>query len=120
MSQETLLILALIVWLVPLADFAVLIFFHKRLPRSGDWFGTSILFAALALSLTILFTKLNYYHDQTLQATFTWVNFGNVPGIGATANRSWLHDRQCRCNYACCGLYCQFTCAFVFYRLYEG
>ena len=83
MSQETLLTLALIVWLVPLVDFAVLIFFHKRLPRSGDWFGTLILFAALALSLAILFTKLNYYHDQTLQATFAWVNFGNVPGIGA-------------------------------------
>jgi NADH-quinone oxidoreductase subunit L len=83
MSQETLLILALIIWLVPLADFAVLIFFHKRLPRSGDWFGTSILFAALALSFTILFTKLNYFHDQTLQTTFTWVNFGTVPGMGA-------------------------------------
>ena len=83
MSQETLLTLALIVWLVPLVDFAVLIFFHKRMPRSGDWFGTTILFAALILSLTILFTKLNYYHDQTLQTTFTWVNFGNVPGNGA-------------------------------------
>jgi NADH-quinone oxidoreductase subunit L len=83
MSQETLLTLALIVWLAPLVDFAILIFFHKRLPRSGDWFGTSILFAALAISLTILFTKLTYYHDQTLQATFTWVNFGNVPGLGA-------------------------------------
>jgi NADH-quinone oxidoreductase subunit L len=83
MSQETLLTLALIVWLVPLVDFAVLIFFHKRLPRSGDWFGTSILFAALVLSLMILFAKLNYYHDQTLQATFTWVNFGSVPGSGA-------------------------------------
>ena len=82
MSQETLLTLALIVWLVPLADFAVLIFFHKRLPRSGDWLGTSILFAALALSLVILFTKLNFYHDQTLQAAFTWVDFGSVPGIG--------------------------------------
>ena len=64
MSQETLLILALIVWLIPLADFVVLIFLHKRLPRSGDWLGTSVLFAALALALTILFVKLNYYHDQ--------------------------------------------------------
>jgi NADH-quinone oxidoreductase subunit L len=82
MSQETLLTLALIVWLIPLADFAVLIFFHKRLPRSGDWFGTSILFAALALSLAILFTKLNFYHDETLRAVFTWVKFGSVPGFG--------------------------------------
>ena len=82
MSQETLLTLALIVWLLPLVDFAILIFFNKRLPRSGDWFGTSILFAALALSLMILLTKLNVYHDQTLQTVFTWVNLGNVPGIG--------------------------------------
>jgi NADH-quinone oxidoreductase subunit L len=82
MSQETLLILALAVWLIALLDFAVLIFFSKRLPRSGDWFGTSILFVALVLSIVILFTKLNFYHDQTLQAAFTWVNMGNVPGIG--------------------------------------
>lgn len=82
MSQETLLILALIVWLVPLADFAILIFSSKRIPRSGDWLGTSSLFAALALSLIILITKLGVYHDQTLQTTFTWVNLGNVPGIG--------------------------------------
>ena len=82
MSQETLLTLALIVWLAPLAGFAVLIFFHKHLPRSGDWFGTSVLFAALALSLTILVSKLTYFHDQTLHVTFPWVNFGTVPGIG--------------------------------------
>ncbi len=82
MSQDTILNLTLIVWLIPLVDFAVLSFFNKRLPRSGDWFGTSILFCALTLSLTILFSKLNLYHDQTLQASFTWVNFGNVPSIG--------------------------------------
>jgi len=82
MSQETLFTLALVVWLVPLLDFAVLIFFHKRLPRSGDWFGTSILFGALILSFVILFTKLNVYHDQTLQTSVTWVDFGSVPGLG--------------------------------------
>ena len=32
--------------------------------------------------LTILFVKLGTYHDQTLQAAFTWVDFGSVPGIG--------------------------------------
>jgi NADH-quinone oxidoreductase subunit L len=82
MTQETLLILALIVWLIPLLDFAILIFFSKRMPRSGDWFGTSILFGALAASLVILFAKLNYYHDQTLQYVFTWVDLGNVPSVG--------------------------------------
>jgi len=82
MSQETLLIVAVVVWLLPLLDFAVLIFLNKRIPRSGDWFGTSILFAAIVLSFIILFVKLGTYHDQTLQSTFKWVNFGNVPGVG--------------------------------------
>jgi NADH-quinone oxidoreductase subunit L len=82
MSQETLFILAVLVWLLPLLNFVVLVFLHKRLPRSGDWFGTSILFAVLALSFTILFAKLGSFHDQTLQTTFTWMNLGAVPGIG--------------------------------------
>jgi NADH-quinone oxidoreductase subunit L len=82
MSQETLLILAAIVWLLPLLDFIVLVFLNKRLPRSGDWVSNSIIFAALVISFIILFTKLGPYHDQVLQTAFTWVNFGNVPGIG--------------------------------------
>jgi len=82
MSSETLLLIAAAVWLVPLLDFAVLIFLNKRLPRGGDWLGTSVHFAALAAVLAILFVKLNTYHDQTLQAAFTWVNFGNVPASG--------------------------------------
>jgi NADH-quinone oxidoreductase subunit L len=82
MSQETLLTLAAVVWLLPLLDFVVLIFLNKRLPRSGDWVGNSIIFAVLVISFIILFTKLGMYHDQVLQTAFTWVNFGNVPGIG--------------------------------------
>ncbi len=83
MTQETLLNIALITWLAPLASFAIIIFFHKKIPRAGDWLGTSILFGALIASIVILFEKLNYYHDQTLQSVFTWVDFGIVPGIGA-------------------------------------
>jgi NADH-quinone oxidoreductase subunit L len=83
MSQETILTLALIVWLLPLINFILLIFFQKKLPGSGDWLSTSILFISLAVSLIVLFAKLIVYHDQTLQATFSWVNFGNVAGIGA-------------------------------------
>ncbi len=120
MSQEILLTLALIVWLVPLADFVVLIFFHKRLPRSGDWFGTSILFAALALSLTILFTKLNYYHGQTLQATFTWVNFGNVPGIGAMQiDLGLMIDNIAAIMLVVVCIVSSFVHLYL-YRLYEG
>lgn len=83
MSPETLLTIALIIWLLPLLDFVVLIFLHKRLPRSGDWFGVSALFATLILAFIVLFTKLNVYHDETLAATFTWIDFGNVPVIGS-------------------------------------
>jgi NADH-quinone oxidoreductase subunit L len=75
-------LIALAVWLLPLLDFTVLIFLNKRLPRNGDWFGTSILFTMVASVLTILFVKLGSYHDQVLQATFTWIDLGNVSGIG--------------------------------------
>jgi NADH-quinone oxidoreductase subunit L len=82
MSQETLITLSLAVLLLPLFNFAVLIFFNRRLPRQGDWLGTFFLFVGLALSAFILYTKLTAYHDETIQTTFTWVNFGNVPGLG--------------------------------------
>ncbi len=82
MSQETLITLALAVLLLPLVNFVVLVFFSRRLPRQGDWFGTSLLFVGLALSAVILYFKLTAFHDQTIQATFTWVDFGTVPGLG--------------------------------------
>jgi len=82
MSHETILTLSLIVLLLPLFNFVVLVFFGRRLPRQGDWLGTSLLFVGLALSAVILYTKLTAYHDETIQATITWVNFGNVPGFG--------------------------------------
>lgn len=82
MSQETLITLSLAVLLLPLFNFVVLIFFSRRLPRQGDWLGTILLFAGLALSVVILYAKLTAYHDETIQATFTWISFGNVPGLG--------------------------------------
>ena len=82
MSQETLITLSLAVLLLPLFNFVFLVFFSRRLPRQGDWLGTFLLFVGLALSAVILYTKLTAYHDETIQATFTWVNFGNVPGLG--------------------------------------
>ena len=82
MSQDTLLTLSLVVLLLPLFNFVFLIFFNRRLPRQGDWLATTLLFVSLALSAIILYTKLTAYHDETIQTTFTWVNFGNVPGLG--------------------------------------
>ncbi|HWP82334.1 MAG TPA: NADH-quinone oxidoreductase subunit L [Bacteroidota bacterium] len=82
MSQETLLTLSIIVLLLPLANFVVLIFFSKRLPGQGDWIATGSLFVALALSALVLWGKLSTYPNETIQTTFQWVDFGNVPGMG--------------------------------------
>ena len=83
MAPETLLQLAIGVLLLPLASFVILIFLHKRFPRDGDWFGTLAVFTGLVLSAVILAVKLTSYHDETIQTTFTWVNFGFVRGLGS-------------------------------------
>jgi len=85
MVPETLTTLSLVILLLPLAGFVVLIFSGKRLPRQGDWLGTSVVALGLVLSLVVLFQKLTVYGDQTLSLRFTWVDFGVVPGIGPLA-----------------------------------
>ncbi|MBI3586664.1 MAG: NADH-quinone oxidoreductase subunit L [Ignavibacteriales bacterium] len=82
MSPETIIQLSVVILLLPLLGFTLLIFFNKRLPRQGDWLETGILFLALALSLVVFAVKMVSYRHETFQATFTWVNFGNVPGFG--------------------------------------
>ncbi|HTP81188.1 MAG TPA: NADH-quinone oxidoreductase subunit L [Bacteroidota bacterium] len=82
MTHELLIGLSTGILLLPLLGFVILIFFSKRIPRQGDWLETSLLFAALAGSFTVLWMKLAFFHDETIQATFTWLSFGNVPGLG--------------------------------------
>src|SRR3989304_7271664 len=82
MSQETILQLSTAILLLPLLGFIVLIFFNKRLPRQGDWLGTGILFLCLLLSVIVFAGELGSHHDEVLQFKFTWVDWGNVPGIG--------------------------------------
>ncbi|MEX1137872.1 MAG: NADH-quinone oxidoreductase subunit L [Bacteroidota bacterium] len=82
MSPDTLLLLATAVLFLPLLSFVVLVFFNKRLPRQGDWLGTGILGATLVLSLVLLLSKIFSYHDEVIQTTFPWVNFGTVADIG--------------------------------------
>jgi NADH-quinone oxidoreductase subunit L len=82
MSQESLITLAIAVLLLPLAGFLVTIMAGKRLPRQGDWVGTFLVTTGLLLSIVILTAKLGNYSDDTLTLRFTWVDFGDVPGIG--------------------------------------
>jgi NADH-quinone oxidoreductase subunit L len=81
LSPETLIQLALTVYLLPLAGFVILVFFGKRLPRQGDWLGTSILFVSLALTLVILYQKLTAFAEPVVM-DFAWVDFGTVPLFG--------------------------------------
>ena len=82
MNQGDLLLLTIAVWLLPLVGFVLLVFFNKRLPRQGDIIETGILGLGLAASLVILFAKLFSFPDAVISTSFTWVDFGNVPGVG--------------------------------------
>ncbi len=81
-SHETLLTLAVWILLLPIASFAVLIFFNKRFPRRGDWLATSVIGAALVMSCIVLGVKLTSFHDDVIQRSFTWAYFNTIPGIG--------------------------------------
>jgi NADH-quinone oxidoreductase subunit L len=82
MTHDILIPLSLVVLVLPLLGFTILIFLGKRLPRQGDWLETSVISAALMLSLYILFQKLNSFNTTTLSLNFTWIDFHSVPGIG--------------------------------------
>jgi NADH-quinone oxidoreductase subunit L len=82
MSHDTIIQLTVVAYLLPLLGFAILIFFNKRLPRQGDIIETGLVFIGLILSAVIFAVKMGSYHDETIQATFTWINWGNVPGVG--------------------------------------
>ncbi len=73
--------LSLAILLLPLASFVVLIFFGKKLPRGGDWLGTGLLFLCLGLSVGVLFQRVAGPAAADV-LRFSWVDFGNVPGIG--------------------------------------
>ena len=81
MTPATLITLSLTILFLPLLSFVVLLFFGKKMPRQGDWFGTGILFVCLVLSFVVLFQKLSIEEPVTLG--FSWIEFGNVPLLGS-------------------------------------
>jgi len=74
--------LALVILILPLASFVLTIFFGKKLSRQGDWLGTSFVSTGLVLSLIVLVRKLTEAPTDTLSLRFPWVDFHSVPGIG--------------------------------------
>lgn len=82
MTQELLIQLTIAILFIPLLSFVLLIFFNKRLPRQGDWLGTGFLFGSLFLSIVVMMMKLMSFPEEVIQASFEWVNFGDVPYLG--------------------------------------
>ncbi len=86
MTPEMLLNLSIVILLIPILDFAFLIFFGKKLGRASGFIGTSVLGIDLILALIVAFVRLTQYPNETMQQyKFDWINLGNTSvtlGIG--------------------------------------
>ena len=82
--MHSLIQLSIVVLLLPLLSFVILIFFNRRLPRRGDFVGVGILGTAFAISAYIFWTVIVQTYDPAFRVAwnFTWIDLGNVPGIG--------------------------------------
>jgi len=82
--MHSLIQLSIVVLLLPLLSFVVLIFFNRRLPRMGDFVGVGMLGTAFAISLYIFWNVVVQHYDPAFRVAwdFTWLDFGNVPGVG--------------------------------------
>ncbi|MBM3161943.1 MAG: NADH-quinone oxidoreductase subunit L [Chlorobi bacterium] len=82
--MHSLIQLSIAVLLLPLLSFVILIFFNKRLPRRGDFVGVGILGTTFALSFYIFWSVVVQAYDPAFRVAwdFTWIDFGNVPGVG--------------------------------------
>ena len=82
--MHSLIQLSIAVLLLPLLSFVVLIFFNRRLPRMGDFVGLGMVGSAFAISLYIFWQVVVLHYDPAFRLAwdFTWLDFGNVPGVG--------------------------------------
>jgi len=82
--MHSLIQLSIVVLLLPLLSFVILIFFNRRLPRRGDFLGVGILGSAFAISAYIFWTVIVQTYDPAFKVAwdFTWIDLGNVPGVG--------------------------------------
>ncbi|MDA0987310.1 MAG: NADH-quinone oxidoreductase subunit L [Bacteroidetes bacterium] len=76
MTETLFLQFATAILFIPLISFLVLIFFGKKLSDKSAIVGSGLIGSTLLLSLIIFFSKINYFHNQTFEYTFTWVDFG--------------------------------------------
>jgi NADH-quinone oxidoreductase subunit L len=71
--------IALSILLAPLAAFALVIFFGRRLPRHGDWISLIAIWGGLGLSLYLFFTRILVAYDPAFFESFRfdWLVWGD-------------------------------------------
>ncbi|TNJ35975.1 NADH-quinone oxidoreductase subunit L [Prosthecochloris vibrioformis] len=76
--------LSILVLLLPLLSFVLLIFFNRRLPRGGDFIGIGLLGATFSIAAYLFWQVVVVAYDPAFRIAwdFTWIDFGNVPGVG--------------------------------------
>ncbi|HEY3296838.1 MAG TPA: NADH-quinone oxidoreductase subunit L [bacterium] len=70
--------LALYILLAPLAAFALVMFFGKKLPRGGDWISLTAIWSGLAASLIMLVDHISHFDAAySTQSSMDWIMWGN-------------------------------------------
>ena len=97
MTEQQVIQSAIDVLFLPLIGFVVLMLLGRKISGKSErpaghssgpgvdlagWLGTAILFIALGLSSMVLYQKLTAV-PESIDFTFPWVDFGNVPLIGS-------------------------------------
>jgi len=74
--------ISLAILLLPLLGFIIVLFLGKRFPKIY-LVEVGIISLVFILSVVVGYSKLTTYLHQDLLFSFTWIDFGNVPNIGA-------------------------------------
>ena len=71
--------LALYVLFAPLVAFIILIFFHRVLPRNGDWVSLFAIWSGLAISLYLFFSVMIGHYNPAFSVgfQFNWLAWGD-------------------------------------------
>lgn len=65
--------LAILIFIMPLATFALMAVAHPRIPRHGDWLATGVLGVGLLLSLVIFWRAWSSAEGLLVDMTFQWL-----------------------------------------------
>lgn len=71
--METTQLLAMLIFLCPVAAFAVLALLHNKLPRHGDWFGIGVLVACWVMALTLFARMWQSEVPVMVNVVFDWL-----------------------------------------------